>query len=202
MTGKKAALIQSIILSISLAIVLAGASSSSWSAETCESHSASSSPFDNYAEHATEIAMQAMSVIDAEYRFGGDVPQTGMDCSGLVRYAYRQVWGAELPRTSAAISKVGEKIKVSQLQPGDLVFYNTRKRRFSHVGIYLGDNKFVHAPSRGGKVRVEDMGGSYWQARFNGARRIADPRMEKERTEDRIRALHGEGRPKSLARSH
>ena len=85
---------------------------------------------------------------------------------------FKDAVGAELPRTSAEISKVGEKIEVKDLQPGDLVFYNTLRRGFSHVGIYLGDNKFIHSPSAGGQVRIESMDLSYWKQRFNGARRI------------------------------
>ncbi|MGH8809397.1 MAG: C40 family peptidase, partial [Noviherbaspirillum sp.] len=97
------------------------------------------------------------------------------DCSGLVRYLFKEVWGTNLPRTSEEISRVGEKVETQNLQPGDLVFYNTLRRGFSHVGIYLGDNKFIHAPSGGGQVRIESMDLGYWKARFNGARRIREP---------------------------
>jgi len=85
---------------------------------------------------------------------------------------FKDALGAELPRTSAEISRVGEKIEQKDLQPGDLVFYNTLRRGFSHVGIYLGDNKFIHSPSAGGQVRIESMDLAYWKKRFNGARRI------------------------------
>ena len=106
------------------------------------------------------------------YKRGGSTPENGLDCSGFVRLVFKDAVGAELPRTSAEISKVGEKIEVKDLQPGDLVFYNTLRRGFSHVGIYLGDNKFIHSPSAGGQVRIESMDLSYWKQRFNGARRI------------------------------
>lgn len=124
---------------------------------------------------ASELALQAMSMIGIRYQYGGNVPESGLDCSGLVRYVFKQVMGAELPRTSEEISRVGQKIEPNELQPGDLVFYNTLRRGFSHVGIYLGDNRFIHAPSAGGKVRIESMDISYWKNRFNGARRINQP---------------------------
>jgi cell wall-associated NlpC family hydrolase len=119
-----------------------------------------------------EIAMYAMSVVDVRYRYGGNSPETGLDCSGLVKYVFKEVLNVDLPRTAAGLSKVGEGVDVEDLQPGDLVFYNTRRRKFSHVGIYLGDDKFIHAPSRGNFVRVENMRTAYWDSRFNGARRL------------------------------
>lgn len=121
---------------------------------------------------ASELALQAMGMIGIRYKYGGTAPENGLDCSGLVRYVFQQVWGTELPRTSEEISRLGERVDTNELQPGDLVFYNTLRRTFSHVGIYLGDNKFVHAPSVGGEVRIESMDISYWKKRFNGARRI------------------------------
>lgn len=196
MTRKKTTFLRSFIITVCMTVSLAGFSSSAWSAGE-----ENTSPFYDYSQRAAELAMQAMSVIDAQYKYGGNTPQTGIDCSGLVRYVYRKAWGAELPRTSAAISEASESIKTEELQPGDLVFYNTQKRKFSHVGIYLGDNKFVHAPSRGGKVRVEDMGGNYWQVRFNGARRVADPAKEKAETERILQAFRADARPKTLVRS-
>ena len=88
---------------------------------------------------------------------------------------FKQAWGANLPRTAEEISQVGASVESHDLQPGDLVFYNTLRRGFSHVGIYLGDNKFIHSPSAGGQVRIESMEIGYWKSRFNGARRISDP---------------------------
>ncbi|WP_225984528.1 C40 family peptidase [Noviherbaspirillum aerium] len=124
---------------------------------------------------ASELALHAMTMIGIRYQYGGNAPESGLDCSGLVRYVFKQVTGAELPRTSEEISRVGQNVEPSELQPGDLVFYNTLRRGFSHVGIYLGDNRFIHAPSAGGKVRIESMDISYWKSRFNGARRINQP---------------------------
>lgn len=128
----------------------------------------------DFADRTSEVITQALDNIGIKYKYGGNSPESGLDCSGLVRYVFKEAWGKELPRTSAEMSKMGEKIDKSELQPGDLVFYNTLKRQFSHVGIYLGDNKFIHSPSAGGKVRIESIDVSYWSKRFNGARRI-DP---------------------------
>ena len=114
-------------------------------------------------------------MLGTHYKYGGTSPENGMDCSGLVRYVFKEAWGTELPRTAAEISHTGQHVDPQDLKPGDLVFYNTLRRSFSHVGIYLGDNKFIHAPSTGGKVRIESMDLAYWKSRFNGARRINDP---------------------------
>lgn len=122
---------------------------------------------------ASELAVQALSMIGIRYKYGGTAPESGLDCSGLVRYVFKESWGKELPRTSEEMSRLGEKVNTQELQPGDLVFYNTLRRAFSHVGIYLGDNRFIHAPSGGGQVRIESMDMSYWKKRFNGARRIS-----------------------------
>lgn len=119
------------------------------------------------------LASTALNYLGINYRFGGDTPSSGFDCSGLVRYAAEKSLGLKLPRRSAEMARLGESIKRNQLERGDLVFFNTRGQRFSHVGIYLGDNKFVHAPSTGSKVRVEDMTIGYWKKRYNGARRLA-----------------------------
>jgi cell wall-associated NlpC family hydrolase len=124
---------------------------------------------------ASDLAVEAMSTIGIKYRYGGNSPESGLDCSGLVRYVFKAAWGTDLPRTAAEISRVGEKIDKHDLQPGDLVFYNTLRRGFSHVGIYLGDSKFIHSPSAGGEVRIESMDIAYWNKRFSGARRIVDP---------------------------
>jgi cell wall-associated NlpC family hydrolase len=123
-------------------------------------------------ERASSLVTRAGDLIGIRYKYGGNNPEQGLDCSGLVRLVFKDVLDIHLPRTSVEISRAGEKIDVNELQPGDLVFYNTLKRGFSHVGIYMGDNKFIHSPSSGGQVRVESMDVSYWKKRFNGARRI------------------------------
>jgi cell wall-associated NlpC family hydrolase len=119
--------------------------------------------------------MRALGLIGIRYKYGGNTPESGLDCSGLVRYVFKQTWGADLPRTAEEISRVGTKVDSHDLRPGDLVFYNTLRRGFSHVGIYLGDNKFIHSPSAGSAIRVESMDLAYWKKRFNGARRISEP---------------------------
>ncbi|MBV8634081.1 MAG: C40 family peptidase [Burkholderiaceae bacterium] len=128
-----------------------------------------------FTNHASQLAVQAVSMLGTHYKYGGTSPENGMDCSGLVRYVFKEAWGTDLPRTSAEISHVGQQVSPQDLKPGDLVFYNTLRRGFSHVGIYLGDNKFIHSPSAGGKVRIESMDLAYWKRRFNGARRIDQP---------------------------
>ena len=127
-----------------------------------------------FTDQASDLAQSAMNLIGIHYKYGGNTPQTGLDCSGLVRYVFKEALGINLPRTSAELSREGEKVASQDLKPGDLVFYNTLRRSFSHVGIYLGDNKFIHAPRTGASVRIEDMNIGYWKSRFNGARRISD----------------------------
>lgn len=119
------------------------------------------------------FANTALSFLGVKYRFGGSGPASGFDCSGLVNYAAEQSLGLKLPRRSAELARLGESIKRPNLQKGDLVFFNTSGKRFSHVGIYVGDNKFVHAPRSGAVVRIEDMSINYWKSRYNGARRLA-----------------------------
>ncbi len=131
----------------------------------------------SFTDRAASLAIEAMSLVGIHYKLGGSSPEHGLDCSGLVRYVFREANGTELPRTSSEISRVGEKVDKKDLQPGDLVFFNTLRRAFSHVGIYLGDNKFIHAPSSGGAVRVDSMDLDYWKVRFNGARRIVSTEM-------------------------
>lgn len=117
--------------------------------------------------------MFALAFTGVAYRHGGSSPETGMDCSGFVSYVYKEVFDLILPRTAAEIGQSGMPIDVSELQPGDLLFYNTLGRPLSHVGIYLGDDKFIHAPRAGAQIRIENMRLPYWIQRFNGARRIS-----------------------------
>jgi len=119
-----------------------------------------------------EMAMNALSLLGVNYRYGGNSSDTGFDCSGMVRHVVRNALGLDLPRTAREMSQIGQRIPLDDLKPGDLVFFNTMRRAFSHVGIYLGDNRFVHAPSKGGEIRIEDMNNRYWVARFEGARRL------------------------------
>lgn len=126
----------------------------------------------NWSSRAREVLVNALSLTGIRYKYGGNSPETGFDCSGFVRYVFKQAASLTLPRSAIEISQLGTPVPKNELQPGDLVFFNTLKSTFSHVGIYLGNNKFIHSPSSGGKVRVENMQDSYWTKRYNGAQRI------------------------------
>lgn len=122
-----------------------------------------------------DVVVQALSLLGTPYRFGGSSPELGFDCSGLVRHVFAAVLNRDLPRRSEEISGVGHPVSRAELQPGDLVFFDTLKRAFSHVAIYIGEGRFVHAPARNGRVRVEGLDDRYWAARFSGARRVMEP---------------------------
>jgi cell wall-associated NlpC family hydrolase len=126
----------------------------------------------SWPERAREVLFNALSLTGVRYKYGGKSPESGFDCSGFVRYVYQQTGNLSLPHSARAISQLGKTIPKSELEPGDLVFFNTLRSTFSHVGIYLGNNRFIHSPSSGGGVRVENMQSSYWEKRFNGAQRI------------------------------
>jgi len=121
---------------------------------------------------ASELVVNAMGFLGVPYHRGGNSIETGFDCSGFVRAMYQQTVGLVLPRRADQQAAATQVIDKSELRPGDLVFFNTMRRAFSHVGIYIGDNKFIHSPKSGSEVRVDDMRLGYWQARFNGARRV------------------------------
>ena len=121
---------------------------------------------------ASELVVTALGFLGVPYRIGGNTVETGFDCSGFVRAMYQQTVGLVLPRKAEQQAAATEKIERGDLQPGDLVFFNTLKRAFSHVGIYVGEGKFIHSPRPGAEVRVENMGVSYWNHRFDGARRV------------------------------
>ncbi len=121
---------------------------------------------------ASELVVNAMGFLGVPYRRGGNSVETGFDCSGFVKAMYQQTVGLVLPRSADQQAAATQSIDKSELRPGDLVFFNTMQRAFSHVGIYIGDNKFIHSPKPGAEVRVEDMGVSYWKTRFTGARRV------------------------------
>ncbi len=123
-------------------------------------------------EQMNDLVMYALSLADTPYRYGGNSATSGFDCSGFVGHVYRHSLGVSMPRSSREISRVGKPISQNELSPGDLVFYNTQHASFSHVGIYIGDGKFVHSPRSGERVRTEQMQMSYWQMRYDGARRI------------------------------
>jgi cell wall-associated NlpC family hydrolase len=125
------------------------------------------------AERARDVVRRALGYVGTPYRYGGNSAATGFDCSGLVWRVYRQATGITLPRDTDGISRTGIAIASRELQPGDLVFFNTMRRPYSHVGIFLGRDRFVHAPSSGGTVSVARLSNRYWRQRFNGGRRIA-----------------------------
>jgi cell wall-associated NlpC family hydrolase len=128
------------------------------------------------AEALDSPKFHAILALGTQYRYGGRSPETGFDCSGLVAHVFERAWGVLLPRSAQEQATVGKSIrKLHDLEPGDLVFYNTRNAPFSHVGIYLGDGQFIHAPRPGRRVRMEKLDSPYWKARFNGARRLAPP---------------------------
>lgn len=124
---------------------------------------------------ASDLVVTAMGFLGVPYRRGGNSMDTGFDCSGFVKAMYEQTLGLVLPRRADQQAAATRKIERRELQPGDLVFFNTMRRTFSHVGIYVGDNKFIHSPRPGAQVRVEDMGTTYWDKRFDGARRVFEP---------------------------
>jgi cell wall-associated NlpC family hydrolase len=127
---------------------------------------------DRHIATTRELALQALGFLGIRYKFGGSSPTTGFDCSGLVRYVAGQALGLALPRDARTISTLGSKVSTEELQPGDLVFFNTRRQPYSHVGIYVGDRRFIHAPASGGTVELVSMGEHYWATRFDGARRL------------------------------
>jgi cell wall-associated NlpC family hydrolase len=134
--------------------------------------------FPHFVDHSIgreEISIQAMSLVGVPYRWGGNTPDSGFDCSGLVRYVVLRAASVNLPRTTAEMSGRGESIEPDEIAPGDLIFFNTTGRAHSHVGIYVGKLRFVNAPSTGGTVRLDYLTNPYWAKRFDGIRRMAGP---------------------------
>ena len=121
---------------------------------------------------ALEVVLHALSQVGTPYQYAGRSPLTGFDCSGLVQYVMGQAVGLALPRDTSRMSQIGTEITTEPLRLGDLVFFNTMGRRYSHVGIYVGELRFIHAPTQGGTVGVVDMRTPYWQQRYDGARRL------------------------------
>jgi cell wall-associated NlpC family hydrolase len=122
---------------------------------------------------ATEMVLSAMNFLGVPYRRGGNNAEQGFDCSGFTRYVFENSLGLVLPRRADQQAQTAGLLPIprDELKPGDLVFFNTMRRAFSHVGIYVGEGRFIHAPRTGGEVRIEDMRQAYWSKRFNGARR-------------------------------
>ena len=124
------------------------------------------------ASGQSEIAFHAIGLVGVPYRWGGNTPQGGFDCSGLVVYVMRRAQGIHVPRTVSEMSRAGTEVRIEDRLPGDLVFFNTTGYPFSHVGIYVGKNRFVHAPNEGGTVRIESLISGYWGPRITGFRRL------------------------------
>lgn len=121
---------------------------------------------------ASGLVVNALGFLGVPYKRGGNSADTGFDCSGFVKAVYEQTVGLILPRKAEQQAAATQHVDQADLQPGDLVFFNTMRRAFSHVGIYIGEGKFIHSPKPGAEVRVENMGVSYWRHRFDGARRV------------------------------
>lgn len=121
---------------------------------------------------ANAVLMRALGLVGTPYRYGGNTPESGFDCSGLVTYVYRDMLDLRLPRTSRELAQVqGPRIAPTSLAPADLVFFGT-KGNVTHVGIYVGEGRFVHAPSTGGTVRLDHLDGHYWRDHYSGAKRV------------------------------
>jgi cell wall-associated NlpC family hydrolase len=121
---------------------------------------------------ANAVLMRAISLVGTPYRYGGNTPEGGFDCSGLVNYVYRDMLDLRLPRTSRDLAAYqGPKIDPDRLAAADLVFFG-RGGQVTHVGIYVGEGRFVHAPSTGGTVRLDHLDGSYWRSHYSGAKRV------------------------------
>jgi len=160
-------MVRKLLYSITCSAIISGcASFAPGPAESVPAPARASSP------ERSEALLQALLALGVDYRYGGNSPVTGFDCSGLVAHVYREAWGVRLPHSTKAQSEAGVPVSLAELQPGDLLFYDTQKRPYSHVGIYMGDGKFVHAPKAGARVRVESIESRYWASRFDGARRI------------------------------
>ena len=126
----------------------------------------------SWTSTAQEIILHALSQTGVKYKYGGISPDSGFDCSGFVRYVFKEAANLTLPHGARAMSQVGQNVSEKELKPGDLVFFNTMKSVYSHVGIYVGNNRFIHSPSAGSSISVADMNDSYWSKRFTGARRV------------------------------
>lgn len=121
---------------------------------------------------AREVGMYSLMLLKTGYQFGGKNPSAGLDCSGLVSYVYQEAADMRLTGNAASLARQGREVAVDQLRTGDLVFFNTLGRPFSHVGIYLGKGEFIHAPNSRGQVRIEKLTTRYWSQRFEMARTL------------------------------
>jgi cell wall-associated NlpC family hydrolase len=162
-----------LICYLSLAVALAGCGSLPPSSpeKPGERGAATAAPL---SAKAQDVVLYAFSLLDTGYRFGGKNPEAGLDCSGMVSYIYGQAAGLKVRGSAADIARGGRPVARQSLRPGDLVFFNTMNRSFSHVGIYIGDDRFVHAPSTNGRIRIDSLGARYYAERFEAARSYFD----------------------------
>jgi len=157
---------------LSAAVIALSGIGAAQAIEQTQKPSEEPSLFERYTNSAQDLILKGLELVGINYRRGGTNADSGLDCSGFVQLVFKDSIGKLLPRTAREQSQVGDVIDKNELKPGDLVFFNTMRHAFSHVGIYLGDNRFVHAPRTGAEVRVEDMSQGYWVKRYNGARRV------------------------------
>jgi cell wall-associated NlpC family hydrolase len=125
-------------------------------------------------DKGNDIVLYALGLIDTGYRYGGKNPDAGLDCSGMVSHIFRNAAGINVGGSAADIARHGKAVDLHQLRPGDLLFFNTRNQPFSHVGIYIGDDRFVHAPSESGRVRTESLKSQYFATRLEAARTLLE----------------------------
>jgi len=133
-------------------------------------------PLPTAAQRANDVLFRALGLVGTPYRWGGNTPESGFDCSGLVVYVFREAAGLVLPRSATTMSEIARPaVRESELRPGDLVFFRERNgRKVGHVGIYVGEGRFVHAPNEGGSVRLDRLETAYWHEHYAGARRVID----------------------------
>ena len=125
------------------------------------------------SDSADELIGSAMGLLGVAYRYGGTSASTGFDCSGFMQHIFRRSMGLNLPRTSAEQAKMGVGISRGELQPGDMVFFRTMGRgRISHVGLYIGNDRFIHAPRTGKRIEITSLSNKYWNAKYAFARRV------------------------------
>lgn len=152
----------------------AGGAPTTTSAATIDFHPEPTSAR-SWSAQAEELVLRAVAMLGVTYRYGGTSPEQGFDCSGFVRHVFGDALGVRLPHNAYAQSQTGLAITPTELRPGDLVFFNTLRRAFSHVGIYIGNNRFIHAPRSGKAIKIAQLSHPYWAHRFNGARRMFSP---------------------------
>ena len=166
-------------VSLFLCVVLSLAACSSSAPPAAKSSVKTSSPSNatsvrisdiDHDSVSNELMLHSMSLIGTPYRFGGSNRNTGFDCSGMVQFVYRETLNVSLPRTARDMAAAGKVINKNQLKVGDLVFFNTNGKKFSHVGLYIGENRFIHAPSSKSSIKINYLSDKYYASRYTGAR--------------------------------